>query len=310
MEFHHDSNLGKVFSTRNVPPSIGVDGANAALQRSVRDQLVPGLTYVASHATLSAPMAANSTDVMCFRNCSGGGLFPSKERFFAACSSRSSFEVLMAPKTGSEYLGKSIMKVCPADSEPRAKALWHPEVYTRPCSVVSLREPCARLQSMFGHLQRKYPRARTCHQGGVFTCRKHWFRNVTSVDEFAYAVRDHWDEIRSHDMRIIHSRERKDYVLMQPQHIWVGNLSYVTCQNNLRADTAKLTSDLGCQHHRHFANYTASVDQLKYTNPTNYTSLATHFGNLSAAACRVVRELYWQDELLFSRHCAPSRPST
>ena len=50
----------------------------------------------------------------CFRNCSGGGLSPSPQRWHEACANRSEIDVLMAPKTGSEFLISSMKSACPS----------------------------------------------------------------------------------------------------------------------------------------------------------------------------------------------------
>ena len=69
----------------------------------------------------------------CFRNCSGGGLSPSPQRWRDACANRSEIDVLMAPKTGSEFLISSMKSACP--SHPHASIKFHTKLYT-PCSVV------------------------------------------------------------------------------------------------------------------------------------------------------------------------------
>ena len=248
----------------------------------------------------------------CFRNCSGGGLSPSPQRWREACANRSEIDVLMAPKTGSEFLISSMKSACP--SNPRANTKFHTKLY-RPCSVVSLREPCERLHSTFAHLINKYPSNNSCHSGGVFTCPTHWINHVQSVDDFAYAVRDHWDTIRAHDTRDMHSKQRKDYILLQPQHIWVGNLSYVTCQNRLSDDVLALTTALHCKYVQRFlavANKTriprVSRDPttnrlVRFANASAQYDAVARFGTLSAGACAMVKEVYWQDELLFGQHC-------
>ena len=254
--------------------------------------------------------AANAS--ACFRNCSGGGLSPSPQRWREACANRSEIDVLMAPKTGSEFLISSMKSACP--SNPHAATKFHTKLY-RPCSVVSLRDPCERLHSTFAHLINKYPSNNSCHSGGVFTCPTHWINHVQSVDEFAYAVRDHWDTIRAHDTRDMRSKQRKDYILLQPQHIWVGNLSYVTCQNRLSDDVLALTTALRCTHVQRFiavANKTriprVSRDPttnrlVRFANASAQYDAVARFGTLSAGACAMVKELYWQDELLFGQHC-------
>ena len=248
----------------------------------------------------------------CFRNCSGGGLSPSPQRWREACANRSEIDVLMAPKTGSEFLIASMKSACP--SNPHANTKFHTKLY-RPCSVVSLRDPCERLHSTFAHLINKYPSNNSCHSGGVFTCPTHWINHVQSVDDFAYAVRDHWDTIRAHDTRDVHTKQRKDYILLQPQHIWVGNLSYVTCQNRLSDDVLALTMALRCTHVQRFlagANKTriprVSRDPttnrlVRFANASAQYDAVARFGTLSAGACAMVKELYWQDELLFGQHC-------
>ena len=237
--------------------------------------------------------------MQCFRNCSGGGLFPSPQRWQQECFNFTNYDVLMVPKTGSEFLHFNMKKACP--STPRANTRFHTQLYSQ-CSVASLRDPCERLHSIFAHLKNKYPNKSM----GV-----EWIDNAHSVDEFAVAVRDHWSEVRNHNTRDARSK-RRDLILLQPQYLWIGDLSYIVCQNRLFADILRFATELQCKNTNSISNATILPRILKdhktnrlvkFANSSAQYDAVAEFGRLSRHACLWTKYVYREDELLFSTHC-------
>ena len=237
--------------------------------------------------------------MQCVRNCSGGGLFPSPQRWQQECFNFTNYDVLMVPKTGSEFLHFNMKKACPYT--PRANTRFHTQLYS-PCSVASLRDPCERLHSIFAHLKNKYPNKSM----GV-----EWIDNAHSVDEFAVAVRDHWSEVRNHNTRDARSK-RRDLILLQPQYLWIGDLSYIVCQNRLFADILRFATEIQCKNTNSISNATILPRILKdhktnrlvkFANSSAQYDAVAEFGRLSRHACLWTKYVYREDELLFSTHC-------
>ena len=146
-----------------------------------------------------------------------GGTLPSLDDWRHRCTNKTMLHVLMAPKTGSEYLGSYLRHACGRD---RVQTHLHGTTYCNAsacssrCSIATLREPCARVVSQFDHMRRTYQLFHTVRCRGNRThfydpgtrmpsahCHQHWLHTSFTVDEYVRRLDQHWDQVLRYDLR-------------------------------------------------------------------------------------------------------------
>ena len=176
--------------------------------------------------------------------------------------------VLRVPKTGSTTLASSLRGACNASV---ATVLFKHEMvasasYDNP-SIVSLREPCDRLISIFRHMRAAYDTGRSpvCRHAAA-KCSRHWVHSAENADAFVALLQRHWHELlprRRPSPSVVwpsaldaDAAHRQNSVVSTPlmvalpQVLWVGNFSVVLCTHELDTQLVPLARQLGCLNDR------------------------------------------------------------
>lgn len=212
--------------------------------------------------------------------------------------------MLMVPKSGSSYLTDFLKVTQKFHCTPKCRINWnfHNVLYT-PCSLATLREPCSRIRSIYSHLREEYP---------------HTWLDQPDINAFVAALKANWHTITSH--KIVTQGRSKNLVLAMPQYLWIGNASRVVCTERMDAELPGFFGSIGCCQVPNASFVKANIQKAAHGRHHDWNfgrsaltaksyKLNSTQGELSSASCHIVRELYWQDDLLYRKLCSTSSPS-
>lgn len=201
------------------------------------------------------------------------------DNFTSACRALPqphAIEVLMNPRSGSTLLVTAFKRCGKSVAIPR----YHAYTY-RPCSIVSLRDPCERVVSQFVHIKESYGRGimgenaggdhgpckepelkafagdgndgehwndkhRVNHTLYAPHCTNHWLHRVHTVEQFVEQLQMRWkSEIINLTPRDSAHRIRHMLVNL-PQFWWIGKGSLIMCTPTLTRDLPRYAELLNC----------------------------------------------------------------
>lgn len=186
----------------------------------------------------------------------------------------------MVPKTGSTVLVAAFSRFlkCRGDAHSPFHVNFHPQSY-RPCSLATLRDPCERIVSQFDHLKNSYhwagvhgynddpkhcvkpaplswdskPAAHNAsailnesRAAWLYTphCRSHWLHRTLTVETFVSQLRSHWasEILQLEPKKAASSGPIRHMVITLPQHLWIGNESFIICNKRITTDVPRVAS--------------------------------------------------------------------
>lgn len=192
----------------------------------------------------------------------------------------------MVPKAGSSF-ASTIFEA--SDCCQRVRHHFHDSLY-RPCSIVTLREPCRRAVSAFAHLSAPKVLKPT-----------EWPQLARNADEYVSSLATNWVRQAFVARKITFISQNRHYVVAMPQHLWIGNASKVICTDDLDEDLLPVLRRAGCCQVPKNATFARANKRVKVTAVTG--RLQASAANLSSESCQLVRRLYAKDYELWQRLC-------
>ena len=210
---------------------------------------------------------------------------------------------LMVPKTG----GTS-MTAWSRSCAPMVKASFHNGLYT-PCSIASMREPCSRARSAFGHLRAECLRIcnlrvpfnrstpgslSSCAASEVTAC--HLSNHATFL-EYAKYLESHWQKAVMKMPLVVRDIRRVNVVVL-PQYLWVGNASQIVCTERMDAELPKVAASVGLRCPNH------TIPHEDHGVHRNEKDAPKPDSSGDKEACRIIRGLYDVDTQLWNKYCS------